>query len=493
MGQTTPPPVEQGVIIANILPTLTGMPQVLQDHQVRATKGNAVAIALAAEAESMEKITEEMDTKCMNMIIKLNGTEEKFKEARSPFTQMIGEIVKGFTGAEALLKTAIPRLQAIRNRRAKEIVEENKRRQAEADALAAKNREKADLIGGFNKAIATCLNVKLFERKTLLTTNFNAMTLTDIAERGQKLKDLMNLFPSHKLAEIVDVPMPSARVHNLEEIKAIYEEVYKSYDFPGFYSQYQDSLDEVKRGLVDRLPSKLAELQETERQRLEKIRLDKEAEEERIRQVQEAKLAREKQAELDKLAAAANTKADQERIAKQKEADQLAEERRLAAAAVRQKELDAQKEQQRIEQERLAEEQETRRVADEDKAEQERVAAERQASNNAEQAKTTAIAQTLFDQTNVANMKEAEGETRKGWEIIVLGPAGWAEIFQYWFLNGMAEAWAKDPAKIASISFDKMKTFCEKVAGKTKIESEFLEYRETVTAVNRKEKKGGIA
>jgi hypothetical protein len=490
MGSTTQPPVEQGVIIANILPTLKGMPEILQDHQVRAAKGVAAATALADLCEPAEKITEEMDTKCKDMIIKLNGTVEKFEDTRKPFTQMIGEIVKAFTGTEAILKAPVVRLQAIRNRRAKEVLEENKRREAEAAALAAKNKERAELVGHFSKAIATCLNNKLFERKNLLTTNFNAMTLADIEERGAKLKILFNLFPTHKLAEIIIVPMPIARLHAADEVKAIYDEVYNGYDLSGFYTHYQNEMDQVKQGLVDRLPSKLAELQEAERQRLDKERMEQEAEAARLAAAERARQARLIQEGLDRQAAAAKSEADRKRIAAEQAAAAEREKIREQEEAARQAALAQQQEAQRIENDRLAAQQEARRKQEAQEAEDARIAADKKASDAAEQAKTTAIAQTLFDQSNAANMKEAEGETRKGWEITVLGPAGWAEIFQYWFLNGMAEQWKKDADKIGAITFDKMKKFCEKVADKTKIESEFLDYRETVTAVNRKEKKG---
>lgn len=491
MGQTTEPPVEQGVIIANILPVLRGMPEALQDHQVRAAKGNAAAAALADLGEAQEKITEEMDTECKNMIIKLNTTDEKFKAIRTPFTQMIGEIVKGFTGSEALLKTSIPRLQAIRNRRAKEVVEENKRRQEEADRVAAKNKEKADLVGFFSKSIATCLNNKLDERKKLLTTNFNAMTLADIDERGEKLKTLFNLFPGHKLAEIVVLPvMPSARAHTIDEMKAIYDGVYKAYDFDAFYTLYQNECDQAKQALVDRLPSKLAELKEAERQRLEAIRLEQEAETLRQQQAEQRKQNDLRQAELNRQAADAKNKEDAERIKRQQEEEKQREILRQEEDARRKDELEKQQEQQRIENEKLQQQQEARRQAEVQKLEDERLARDKQASDVADQAKTTMIAQSLFDQSNVANMKEAEGETRKGWEIIVLGPAGWAEIFQYWFLNAMADAYTKNADKVGAVSLDKMKAFCEKAADKTKIESEFLEYRETVVAVNRKDKKG---
>jgi hypothetical protein len=77
-------------------------------------------------------------------------------------------------------------------------------------------------------------------------------------------------------------------------------------------------------------------------------------------------------------------------------------------------------------------------------------------------------------------------ETKVGYEITVLHPVGFTQIFAIWF-----EKVGKDlPVdKIGNTKLDQMKAWAEKEALKgTKIDSKFIQYNDTFKAVNRKAK-----
>jgi hypothetical protein len=86
----------------------------------------------------------------------------------------------------------------------------------------------------------------------------------------------------------------------------------------------------------------------------------------------------------------------------------------------------------------------------------------------------------------VADTNDA-GPIREGYEIIIKHPVGYTQIFAFWF-----ERAGKDLAidKLGNTKLDQMKAWCEKLAFKTneKITSQFIEYKETFKAVNKKVK-----
>lgn len=463
---------EQGVVIASILPILTPMPDVLATARTRAARGVAAASDLVTQCKTAEKITPELDKQAEAMIVKLTKTQEDMMEIRKPYTQLIGEIVSAFTSTEKQFAPFIEELKAIRNRRAKEVAEENKRKELEAARIAAKNKEAADLAAHVTKAIGECLNNKLFSRKREMQTAFDSYTLADIEERGEKLKKFIPSFPVGKLAEIVVYTMPVYKNHTAEEVEAIRVKADRSFDWEGFYSRYEVDLDAFRQSLVARLGSKRAELQTAEDARLEKLRVEN-----------EQRIAREKQAELDRQAKATRDEAERKRLEEQQQENLR-----------RQQELERQQAEQRRVQEQQQAEQAERQRQQEEQLKQQQAQATIDNESRAEQTRIQSHAVTLFDQTNTANLQEAEGEVRKGWEITVLEAAGWGEIMQFWFLHGgLAAAYEKDAAKVGDIDLNKMKAFAEKKAETIKIESPLLTYSQTFKAVNRAAKKKAIA
>lgn len=451
-------------VIQKALPTLQNLPLVLSQHQASISRALQVADALKAKCEAAEKMTPELDEECMNMIVKINKTVEKLEGNRKPGTQIMAEIAKMFTGEENKLKAPVLALQVFRNRRAKEVVEENARLDALAKEKAAKDKEKADAIAHYTKAIAGCLNKKLYDRKLELTAGFDSLSLEDIDVRGEKLACIMNAFPGHKLDTIL-IYQGFAPIYRLsvDEVKQIDADVRNGYDFDTFYAIYQQELDELRNSLVDRLPSKKVELLEKKAsaERAEQLRRDQEQQ-------------RQRQAQLDKDAAAAKTQAEQQRIAKQQEQEKQRQadlEKQRQEQAEQQRILNQQEEDRKREQANQLQEQNEQKAAD--------------AEKTADLAHAGAVGNTLFDVANIGNQKQVEGETRKGWKITVTHMAGWAELFQFWYM-GKAASTLLD--KFGKMTLDQIKGYAEDQGDKEKIQSKYLTYEETITAVNRKPK-----
>jgi len=100
--------------------------------------------------------------------------------------------------------------------------------------------------------------------------------------------------------------------------------------------------------------------------------------------------------------------------------------------------------------------------------------------------KTAGQALALFEQASETT-EQTGPEARTGLVITVINPAGWVEIFTFWFQR---EGVKLPVDEIGNKKLEQMKTFCEKVANKTgeKIASKNLKYDTAVKSVNRKAK-----
>lgn len=451
-------------VIQKSLPLLQSLPGLLTQHQASVSGATGAAEKLIEKCKGSEKMTAELDEECKTLIIKINKTDEKLKENRSPGTQLMTMIARAFTGEEAKLAAPVKALQEFRNQRAKEVVDDNLRIEQEAKAKAAKDKEKADVVAWFTKCIATCLNKKLFDRKKELTDNFETFTMEDFDTRSEKLRALINIFPYGKLDTILvyDQPRGVAFLTNVE-VAGIEAEIKKSYPFDDFATVYQEELDEVKRGLVDRIPSKKTDL------------LEKKAAAERAELLRQQQVEETRKAEL--------LRQQQQQAKNQQEKERL--EKLQQQQQERQNQLEAERKEQervRLENERL----EAERITNENvRLENERLEKQETAEKQADIAHAGAIGNILFDVANTAGQKQTEGETRRGWKITVTHMAGWAEIFQFWYM-GKAATTPLD--KFGKITLDQMKGYAEDQGDTEKISSKYLTYEETIVAVNRKAK-----
>ncbi|MBK7885520.1 MAG: hypothetical protein IPJ81_18275 [Chitinophagaceae bacterium] len=93
----------------------------------------------------------------------------------------------------------------------------------------------------------------------------------------------------------------------------------------------------------------------------------------------------------------------------------------------------------------------------------------------------------MFEQEAATAEIDNRPEARQGYEITVLHPVGFTEIFAMWFEK---EGKNLPIDKIGNTKLDQMKAWAEKHAFKTgtKIESKFIKYEESFKAVNRKAK-----
>lgn len=454
-----------GVIIANILPTFTPLPQILEDHQKRRQRAEAYAIRIIQSCKASPTMTADLDKKCMDLILSLNTTVDNFEGARKPATQMMDEIKKMLTGEENALKELAKSLQHFRNQFAREQHEAEQERLRQAEVIRQKGIERANVVKFITENIGKRLVQKLVDTNKVLTDSFNTITLDNFAEKEAKLRNLTIRFGMPEILPLLNYFIPAQKFHTKEELEAIDQEERKKYDFQGFIARFHKETGEFIAGLIDRLDSKLNELQEAERQRQEQERLRQE--QERLR-LEQQKAQQRLQEERNEQRRKELEKQQQEREQKQKELERQQQEA----------------ENERLEQERLRLEREQNEAVEQQRQQQELFTeVENQATGRHAEATATA----LFEEVTAA-APQAAPETRKSFKITVLSFAGYVELFTFWFQKEAAAMWTKDQKKFEAMTFKKLVSFAEKMAGKgEKIDSKFIKYEVDFTAVNRKQ------
>lgn len=462
----------QLAIINNYIELLRTAPEVLKANQERTGKaiivGNNIldqwieAWKIEAEDERLKALVA-ADTRSNDFMVRCATALKEEKEMRAAITQMMDEFKKMFTAAENDIDktkagSIADRVQINRDKYVKEAAQIQDKKRNKAERIAAKEKEEIDLRSITEKWIAEKLITLLANKKQSVTNAFNAIALETYEAKESGLKAMVTAIEIPALQKMVGYMenIPYSQYHDMAEKEAIMNATHANYNWQEFTAQWHDDLTFIKNDLIDKLPSKLSELKEQKRladeQAAEKDRQHI-AEEKRKKELE--KSAGEERARLE-----AKQKIDREN--EQKRLDQLQREQDQAT-----------------EEQRKREQEETDRLNRE--AEDQRKQSEQTVEMKAQGEKTMA----LFNQEATIAETAPAPEARQGYEIEILHPAAYVQIFQLWFEN---EGKNLPIDKIGNTKLDQMKAWAEKHAHKNdvKIESKFLKYSPSYKAVNRK-------
>lgn len=424
-------------------------PAILKNNQERSAKALIVGQSILEQWEAAWKIEDPQerlkalaaaDERSNKYLFNSTTAKSEMYQVRAVITQMMTEYARMFTAAENEIDKTKPgtvpaKVQSNRDAYAKALADEEKRKQKEAEEIAAKAKARIDRKTKIAGLIAARLNDYLARKKNLWTGTFNEITLEDISEKSTNLANLECSFPLTRLNAIISYQIDNSPYSfSFEEFKKIDEEAFSEFDFTSYYDQYTRDLTELKQSLIDRLPSKKTELQA----------IAKAAEEERIRQEEIAKADGERKKKLEEEAKAAEL------------------QRREQTEVIRKRE---------------AEEAERLRKEAEEKQKQSQLELDLKS-----QAEQTMV---LFEKEAAVSELTPKPETRTGYDIDVLHPVGYTQIFQFYFEKEGKTLAIPD---LGRMTLDRMKAFCERYALKNgeKIDSKFLQYKDTHKAVNRK-------
>lgn len=427
----------QVAVIENSIEVLKAGPQILVSNQQRKDK------ALSVGRNILDMIQEngmnpELDERSKNYLININTASKQMKEERLAVTQIMDQLKKMYTEVENELDpkkagTIPAQVQSHRDAYAKQVAEEADRKRREAEKAAAEAKERIEVKSKLEIKLAEYFNTYLLDKKQKFNNKFNSLVLDSFADDAAAIRGYEPKYSVDHFNEFAPMLPSSLSQDMIHELAA---EV-KDGKYENYADTYKSEMLALKQEIVDKLPSKYAELQEQRRLEIEKR-------------------------DAERAAAAAKNEADRKAA---EERQRLAQEAEKKAAEERKR----------------REDEENARIAEE------AAVAQKKAEEDALIKKQGEETMVMFEKEAAIAETAPAPEVRQGFEITVLHPVGFTQIFAIWF-----EKVGKDlPVdKIGGTKLEQMKAWAEKEAHKngTKIDSKFLKYDETFKAVNRKSK-----
>jgi hypothetical protein len=275
----------------NIETIVSAAPQLYQDNKVSRKRCISAGQKLL-DAVSQQGMTDELDQQIASYIEKSRKTVKKMNELRSPVTKLFDDIRKEFTGMENDIDPTkagtIPyQLQQVRNKYAAKKREEEERRRCEEmarqQAEQARKRLRQDVDDDFNKQFTAMLNASI----NALTNLDNSVTLANYDEIAKKVSEYAVNLPEDFLYNLrTTIRIPAGIT--VDEVRKVEIET-KGMLAKKFTEMYSCEMQDNKDYILDRLPSKKANLERIEKANAEEAARIKAEMEERIRKEAAAK------------------------------------------------------------------------------------------------------------------------------------------------------------------------------------------------------------
>ena len=289
----------------NIQTIVSAAPQSYQDNKLSREKciqaGQAILDAIKAQG-----MTDELDQQAAQFIEKARKTVKKMNERRSPVTKLFDDIRKEFTALENAIdpikSDTIPyQLQQFRNQfAAKKRAEEEERRRREYErqqAEAARTKMKQDIEEDFKQQFQSLVNRDC----NALSTIDSAVSLDNYDASFKQVKEFSTELPAdflYNLHTLIRIPA-GITVDELRKVEIeIKERLGKQ-----FKEQYEFEVDSTKQYIIDRLPSKKANLERMAQASAEeaaRIKAEMEAHQRKEAEEQEAERRRKEEEEKQK-------------------------------------------------------------------------------------------------------------------------------------------------------------------------------------------------
>ena len=289
----------------NIQTIVSAAPQSYQDNKISREKcieaGQAILAAIQAQG-----MTDELDQQAAQFIEKARKTVKKMNERRSPVTKLFDDIRKEFTAMEnaidPLKADTIPyQLQQFRNQfAAKKRAEEEERRRREYErqqAEQARARMKQDIEEDFKAQFQQLVNKVCND----LSAIDSAVTLANYEASFKQIKEFSSALPAdflYNLHTFIRIPTGVS----VEELRKVEIET-KERLGKQFSEQYDFEVDSTKQYIIDRLPSKKANLERMAQASAEeaaRIKAEMEARQRKEAEEQEAERRRKEEEEKHK-------------------------------------------------------------------------------------------------------------------------------------------------------------------------------------------------
>lgn len=288
----------------NIQTIVSAAPQSYNDNKLSCERCISAGQSILNAITTNGGMTDELDKEAALFIEKARKTVKKMNEKRSPVTKLFDDIRREFTVIENAIDPTkvdtIPyKLQQYRNQyAAKKRAEEEKRRQEEykrQQAEQARVKLRQDIEGDFKAQFQTHLNQSI----NWLTTKDNSVTLENYNTVYSEVKNFSVSLPAdwlHNLHTLIRIP-GNVSVDELRQIETDTKERLGKQ----FTEQYTAEIQDNKDFILDRLPSKKANLERmAQADAAEAARVKAEMEERQRKEAEEREAERKRKEEEEK-------------------------------------------------------------------------------------------------------------------------------------------------------------------------------------------------
>lgn len=288
----------------NIQTIVSAAPQSYSDNKLSCERCISAGQSILNTITTNGGMTDELDKEAALFIEKARKTVKKMNEKRSPVTKLFDDIRREFTVIENAIDPTkvdtIPyKLQQYRNQyAAKKRAEEEKRRQEEykhQQAEQARVKLRQDIEGDFKAQFQTYLNQSI----NWLTTKDNSVTLENYNTVYSEVKNFSVSLPAdwlHNLHTLIRIP---ANI-SVDELRQ-FETDTKERLGKQFTEQYTAKIQDNKDFILDRLPSKKANLERmAQADAAEAARVKAEMEERQRKEAEEREAERKRKEEEEK-------------------------------------------------------------------------------------------------------------------------------------------------------------------------------------------------
>lgn len=292
----------------NIQKITTAIPQAFEENKLSVQRCNAAGERLLNAIESNGgRLNDDLDAQAAGFITKAKRTVAMMNEKRAPFTKLFDELRKEFTSLEGAIDpgkkgTPAATLQAYRNQyaAAKLAEEERKKREEMARRQAEQNRLKMrqDIEEDLKYQFQSLLNQSI----NRLSELDGSITLANYSENSEAIKRFSAELPAGWIESIHANVWAPAGV-SITELKQAEAEAKQTLS-PKFSEQYSTEIQDTKDYVIERLPSKKANLERIAKASAEEAqRMKAEMEARRQREAAEAEAERRRKEEEQKRAA----------------------------------------------------------------------------------------------------------------------------------------------------------------------------------------------
>ena len=258
---------------------LSNLPDTLERSRISLANAKAAIQPLLDTIEA-EGMSDELDKKCNDFLVKLRKTGEKIESDRSPFTKLFDKIRSDFTAIEKNFKakevgTIAYKLQAHRDAWARHKAEEQRKANEEAQRKLNVSKEQIEISASIEKQLLDYFSQYQANEMASLTKLFNTLTLENFDALSAKIKTYPFIYPFTHLKAFKPVVRPIYCTD--ADVNGIFDQVMKG-KHEHFKAVFKETITSQVNHLVDRLPSKKQELEEiAQANAADKKRLEQEA------------------------------------------------------------------------------------------------------------------------------------------------------------------------------------------------------------------------